>query len=325
MNPSVTEQKRQALLNFIQSNLAPEPAVQAVIGIGSIATGRMRPGSDIDALIFLAPFDLYIVPAEFIWLPHDDSFHSIFSKEPGVQEAGIQFDFTRIDWQEWSKPSFVWSEGRRVELAEGWIAFDRDGAVGQLIAAQTDYTENIRTQRLDEALVWLGQHLKWDDPQELWQSLGPTIAHDRLHAAYTYLVQALFAYNRRWQPWRNREMSYLLNLPWLPKEFAQRVLIALNAPGHDYASYHAQFLMLRTLFDEILAQLVHDGCYASDDPISEAFMRRAEEPGRAWNMVEWNVVHQNRQSTYVKYRDAERPGSITPETGVTSKKTRRKP
>lgn len=183
-----------------------------------------------------------------------------------------------------------------MELAEGWIAFDRVGAVSQLIATRTAYSDQIRMERLDEALVWLDQHLKWDDPQELWQSLGPAIAHDRLHAAYDYLVQALFAYNRRWRPWRNREMSYLLKLPWLPDEFAQRVLTALNAPGHDYAGYYARFTMLRTLFDEVRAQLVQAGLYAPDDPVGEAFVRRAEEPGRAWNMDEWNAVHRNRQT-----------------------------
>lgn len=296
MRTSVTDQKRHELLDFIQTNLASEPAIQAVIGIGSIATGRMRPGSDIDAIIFLDPFDPYIVPAEFIWLPSANSFHSIFTQEPGVQEGGIQFDFTRVDLKAWRHPGFVWPEGRQAELTEGWIAFDRAGTVGQLIAELTAYSDAVRMERLDEALVWLDQHLKWDDPQELWQSLTPAIAHDRLHAAYGYLVQALFAYNRRWRPWRNREMSYLLKLPWLPDEFAQRVLTALNAPGPDYAGYQARFTMLRTLFDEVRAQLVQDGLYAPDDPVGEAFVRRAEEPGRAWNMDEWNAVHRNRQT-----------------------------
>lgn len=289
-----TVQKRQQLVDFIRRVLQPETVVQAVIGIGSIATGQMRPGSDIDAIIFFDPYDAYIVPAESVWLPQDGTFHSIFSEEHGVQEHGVQFDFTRCALTEWADPAFVWPEARRAELAEGWFAFVRTDAVRQMIMARTRYSDATRTERLDDALVWLDQHLKWSDPQELWESLGPAIAHDRLHAAYDYLVQAIFAYNRRWRPWGNREMSYLLKLPWLPHEFAARVLTALNAPSHDYAGYQARFAMLRALFDDLLEQLVCDGLYPQDDPVGEAFVRSAEEPGRAWNMAEWNAKHQKR-------------------------------
>jgi len=121
-----------------------------------------------------------------------------------------------------------------------------------------------------------------------WQSLGPLRAHDRLAAAYDCLVQALFAGNRRWRPWRNREMSYLLALPWLPDDFEARVLSALNAPAHDPAGYAARVAALRGLFADILARLVADGDYPADDPIGAAFVRSHEEPGRAWNMDAWN-------------------------------------
>ena len=97
MTPSATIRKRQELMNFIELELLPEPAVQAVIGIGSIANGLARPDSDIDAVVFLDPFDTYITPAEFVWCPSDKSFHSIFSDVPGVGE-GIQFDFRRFNF-----------------------------------------------------------------------------------------------------------------------------------------------------------------------------------------------------------------------------------
>ncbi len=63
-------------MNFIEIELAREPAVQAVIGIGSIASGLARADSDIDAVVFLDPFDAYIIPAEFVWHPSDRSFCS---------------------------------------------------------------------------------------------------------------------------------------------------------------------------------------------------------------------------------------------------------
>ena len=293
MTISVTSRKRQELRSFIELELAPEPAVQTVIGIGSIANGLARPDSDIDAIIFLDPFDPYITPAEFVWCPSDTSFHSIFSDEPGVEE-GIQFDFQRFDFLQWANPSFEWPEGRCSELREGWLAFDRSGQAANLIAARTTYTDAMRTSRLDEAITYLDQHLSVNKPQVRWDSLGSLIAHDRLQAAYEYLVQALFAYNRRWRPWRNREMSSLLALPWLPEDFANRVPGAWSISSPDYACYMNRVEVLRSLFQELTTRLVQEGMYG-DDFIGEAFIRSHDEPGRAWNMDAWNVKHAERR------------------------------
>jgi hypothetical protein len=108
-----------------------------------------------------------------------------------------------------------------------------------------------------------------------------------------YLVQALFALNRRWQPWRSREMSYLLRLPWLPDGFAEDVLVLLNAPAHDYSGYQLRGATLAGYFQAVMDKLVQDKCYTGD-PVSEAFIRRHDEPGRDWNIVEWVRLHQQR-------------------------------
>jgi hypothetical protein len=306
LTTAATTQKKQDLMTFIERELVPEPAVQAVIGIGSIASGLAQPDSDIDAIIFLDPLDWYIVPAEFIWCPDDGSFHSIFSPEPGLEE-GIQFDFARFDLVQWADQSYEWSEERCAELHEGWMAFDRSGQVVELIAMRTAYTDKIRTAKLDEALTWLDQHLSGDRPQRRWESLGSVIAHDRLQAAYEYLVQALFAYNRRWRPWRNREASSLLALPWLPEGFADRVLVALNAPACDYTGYLTRMDALRALFQDLTNRLVADGEYG-DDVIGEAFIRSHDEPGWAWNMDQWNTEHLERSAERRPTTGWSRPG-----------------
>ena len=292
MITTATIQKRQDLMTFIERELAPEPSVQAIIGIGSVATGLARPNSDIDAIVFLDPFDWYVVPAEFKWRPADGSFHSIFSPEAGLEES-IPFDFARLDLAQWIDPSYDWPEGRCAEMCAGLVVFTRSRQIAELIAARTAFTDEIRTAKLDEAITWLDQHLSDDKPQLCWDSLGPVIAHDRLQAAYNYLVQALFAYNRRWRPWRNREMFSLLALPWLPEDFAGRVLTALNAPSSDYAGYLARADVLRVLFRDLINCLVADGDYG-DDVISEAFIRSHDEPGRSWNIDEWNMKHLER-------------------------------
>lgn len=287
MTPA-TEIKRRDLLAFIERVLKPEPAVQAVIGIGSIATGRMRSDSDIDVIIFLNPLDWYIVPAEFLWRPSDSAFHSIFSEDDDVQAEGIPLDCLRLDWVQWSDPTFSWPEGRRAELQDGWLAYDRHGEAARLIAKRTAYPETLRLSRLDEAIVWLDQHLADNGPEERWRNLEMAVAHDRLQAAFDYLAQALFAYNHHWQPWRNRRMDSLLQLPWLPRNFSERVIIAGNAPGLSYDDYVAQADELRALFQELCDRLVDVGLY-SNAIVDQAFMRSHEEPGYAWSMAEWNA------------------------------------
>jgi len=287
-----TEEKRVQFIAFVNQLFASEEAVRGVVGIGSLASGHMRPGSDLDAIIFLDPFDLYIVPAEAIWQPTEDKFYSIFDSEQ--QCGGLQIDFLRLPFQQWAKPDFIWPEERRAELSNGWIAYDPGGAIARLIAQKTVYDDTLRLNRLDEAIVWLDELLSGETPAQVWHSLGPVIAHDRLQAAYRNLVEGLFAYNRQWRIWRNREMNVLLNLAWLPPDFATRVLTAVTPPNPTFDGYMARATALRALFADLLTQLIANGDY-SHAPIDQAFMRLHEEPGRAWNMDEWNKFRSARK------------------------------
>ena len=292
MTTSATIQKRQDLMAFIERVLVHDPAVQAVIGTGSIASGLARPDSDIDAIVFLDPYDLHVVPAESKWCPSDGSFHSIM--EPAPEPECLQLDFARFDLAQWSDPSFEWPEERCAELCEGWMAFDRFGKVAKLIEARTTFTDDIRNARLDLALIMLDQHLSDGGAESRWENLGAVVAHDRLQAAYEHLVSALFAYNRRWRLWRDREMSSLLTLPWLPDGFEGQILTASNAPALDHDGYLKRVETLRDLFRALTARLLADGDY-KDNAVFEAFERMKEEPGRAWNMDEWNRKHAERK------------------------------
>jgi hypothetical protein len=96
----------------------------------------------------------------------------------------------------------------------------------------------------------------------------------------------LFACNRRWRPWKTREMTTLLQLPWLPSSFADYGLDALVAPSSDYHGYCGRSQARKSMFEGVMVQLISDGTYGRD-PVTEAFIRSHDEPGRAWNMQEW--------------------------------------
>jgi hypothetical protein len=289
-----TIRKRRDLLIVVGRLLQPEACVQAVVGVGSIATNTARPGSDIDALVFMQPLDEYVVPAESIWCPWDDSFHSIFTDDTRVQDEGIQLDLTLCDLDQWRRDESIWTDGQRAGLSGAWIAFDRTGEVTALLAERTRYGDALRSRHLDAAVVALDQLLLHDAPRQAWESHGPLVAFDRLDAAVDALLQALFALNGRWLPWRERRMTHVLRLPWLPGGFEERALAALNAPTPDRDGFLARAGTLNALFVEVLAELQREGVYGAD-PIGEAFVRSHEDdPGRTWNMSAWTDLRKAR-------------------------------
>jgi hypothetical protein len=79
----------------------------------------------------------------------------------------------------------------------------------------------------------------------------------------------------------------MCRLPWLPDDYERRMLFAMNGPSLDEDGYAERVNMLREISNEIVTKLQQEGIYG-EDPASEAFIRTHDEPGRAWNMQEWN-------------------------------------
>ena len=285
----ITQKKREELELYIEKEILTDTAVQGIVVIGSVAKGIARADSDIDAVVFLDPFDLYAVPAESKWRPEAGTFHSIFANLPDA----IQLDFHRVDLAQWEAPSFAWPESLCAELNEGWVAFDRNGRIHPLIAERTAYKDEIRQQRLDEAIIHFDWLLDEETTEQTWHNLGPVVAHYRLHSAFEYLVQGLFAYNRHWRTLKSRELADLVELPWLPDQFEEQLLPAMNAIGTDHAAYEQRVTQLRQFFNALVDQCQQDGLYQK--VVDEAFIRQHEEPGRAWNMEAWSRKHNDRR------------------------------
>jgi hypothetical protein len=287
---AATQQKRTDLSRFVLQEVIAETSVQGMVVIGSVAKGTARFDSDIDAVVFLEPVDLFAVPAECKWKPDEGTFHGIFSDV----ENAIQLDFHRIDLKEWSEPTHVWPESICAELSEGWLAFDRHGDIQKLIAERTYFSDDIRQTRLDGAFARLDWLLNDTTTERTWEMFGAKIAHYRLHSAFDYLVQALFAYNYRWRTLKSRELSDLLKLPWLPEVFDEQLLLATNALGGTQDGYQQRVRLLQHFFNELVTKCQADGLYG-DRPVSEAFVRQHDEPGRDWNMNEWSKQHSERR------------------------------
>ncbi len=288
MKPTAaTEKKRQDLQLVIDHFVKPVPAFRAVIAVGSVGTGQAREESDIDAVFFMDPVDRDILPTEAIWCPWDDTFHSIFVDDTRIQRDGIQLDLMFRDLRQWSQEAFDWPEPDKAGLARGWFAFDREGIVEPLVRRRTEYDDGTRKQRLDAFLLAVDAELVDDRPEETWDRYGPVVALRRLEYALDAIVGGLFAYNRCWRFYRDRETAFLLQLSWLPRNFAERFHGALQASSPDKQGFMGRATATRIIAADLIKQLQSDGEYGAE-PFSEAFVRTHDEPGRAWNLDEWN-------------------------------------
>lgn len=285
-----TEQKRSQLAAYIQTEVVQETSIQGIVVVGSVAKGTARSDSDIDAVVFLEPYDLYAVPAESKWQPDTRKYYGIFRD---VRDC-LQLDFfQRVDLRRWSQPTYVWPESICAELREGWLAFDRTDHIQKLIAEKTAYNNEIQQQRLDDALVKLDWLLKDETIERTWDTLGAAVAHYRLHSAFDYLISALFACNRRWRTLPSRELADLANLRWLPQNFGEQLLKLTNALTQTKEGYLERAESLQDCFEEVVALCRQDGLYG-ENAVNEAFVRLYDEPGRNWNMDEWNKIHNSR-------------------------------
>jgi hypothetical protein len=287
MATAATERKRSDLLFLIDKLLRAHCEVEGVVAVGSVGTGHAQITSDIDAIIFMDPIDHFIVPAESIWCPWDDSFHSIFIQDEKIQADGIHLDAMLRDLGQWSDRSFIWPEYDRAGLADGWVAFDRSSKVAKLIESRTCYDNDTRISRLDEFILSVDNEIEQNDLERNWERYGPFVCFGRLDAVWDSIIAGLFAYNRRWRFHRDRESDFVCRLNWLPANFQERIMDAVYGVSVNQDGYLRRAQRLQEISAEIITALKEEGLYG-DDPASEAFIRSHADPGRAWNMAEWN-------------------------------------
>jgi hypothetical protein len=76
-------------------------------------------------------------------------------------------------------------------------------------------------------------------------------------------------------------------LRWLPGEFEAQLLKLTNALIENKQGYLARAKSLKYCYEEVVAVCQQDGIYGKN-AVDEAFIRLHDEPGRDWNMGDWN-------------------------------------
>ena len=280
-------ERTTALLDvFIERHLLPVDSFVGAVLLGSRAHGEARPSSDVDVIFIFEEVDERVVPGEFVWVPEDDSFHSIF--EHGVDRtSALQIDAVnrRLSWREFDTD---WPDALRHDLSAARVLFERGRDVSGVIASRTRYGDELRIERLGEATRWAEYHLT-DWRLEGWVERGGWLcANDQIDAAFEQLISALHAYNRSWLPWRYRRLKSTLGLSWLPAEFTKDVDALQRLTAHDAQTLGTRAAHVARPLSELLRRVDEEGLTPA---LSSAAARPFSGLGFASTMDAWRREH----------------------------------
>lgn len=266
---------------FVNRKLSGWPEFTAALIVGSVAHGEARPDSDVDCIFIFDHMNHAIVPAEFVWNPESDTYHTIFEIE-ATEVNGIQVDADRVELEEFMNRD--WSEDLKHDLSHALVIYDRFDTVAPAINARLKYPDSLRFSRVQHHLLWAAYHLEeWR--LSGWLSRGGLeSAHDQITAALEEIIQLLHAYNREWLPPRYRWIVSAQNLDWLPDTFAKSVVEVITHVTPDPQSLLKRQRTLNSILDSIRGQLEFDGLLAS--PV-EAFVASHPDLGYAHNFDDW--------------------------------------
>ncbi len=276
---------------FVRRKLEVWPEFVAALVVGSVAHGEARADSDVDCVLVFDTLDEAIVPAEFVWVPATDTYHTIFEVEAS-DVGGIQIDAKRVALADFRGQE--WPESFKHELAHAIVLSDRRQSVAAILEGRLAYPESLRLSRIRDHVGWAGYYL------EEWRLLswldrgGIEGAHDQLTAAFEEIIQLLHTYHREWMPWRYRWMVSAQRLPWLPDDYARRVVEVTSriaATKESVLTRRSEFVLM---LDTILDRLESEGLLAGLD---EAFIASHPGLGYAHNFDAWREAHRELRGT----------------------------
>jgi predicted nucleotidyltransferase len=115
-----------------------------------------------------------------------------------------------------------WSMDRRWSFSEAKIYYDPYGELRRLLKEKCRYRKRERRWLIMEGTVqseWFANRLP-----KVWVSRGDMLsAHAMFGYGVSYLLQAVFAINKRLIPYKKWDLNYSRKLPWLPDRFHEKL------------------------------------------------------------------------------------------------------
>ena len=273
--------------NFVERKLTIWPEFTAALVVGSVATGEARSDSDVDCILIFDKFNEGIVPAEFVWNPSTDTFHTIFDVE-ATDVGGVQVDANRVELSNFLNQE--WSDDLKHDLAHALMIYDRHQTVSQAIEEKLSYSDTLRISRIQNHLGWASYHLEEWRLQGWVERGGIESAHDQITAALEQIIQLLHAYNREWLPSRYRWLVSTSRLKWLPTKCLENLRDAICQVSPDKESLLKRRSVLISVLNSIRKKLEEDDLLSS--PL-DAFVADHPGLGYAHNFDSWLEEHQS--------------------------------
>lgn len=276
----------ELMRRFVHDKLEVWPEFVAALIVGSVAHGEATSDSDVDCVLVFDDLDEAMVPAEFVWVPATDAYHTIFEVE-ACEVGGIQIDANRVALDDLRRQE--WPEGFKHDLAHALVLYDRHQAVAEVIQERVAYPESLRLSRIRDHVGRAAYYLEERRLLGWLERGGIAGAHDQLTAAFEELIQLLHAYNGEWLPWRYRWMVSAQRLSWLPDDYPQRAVEVTSRIEANKDSVLTRRSEIGSLLDDILDRLHSEGLSARPDG---AFIAAHPGLGYAHNFDAWREAHQ---------------------------------
>ncbi len=225
--------------------------VAGVVLLGGYARGSVDEHSDIDLAIFVDDEHSRVPVGERWWHSYDVD-HMVFHLN---------------SWRQAS-----WSQEQRQAFSEGRVLYDPQRRIERLLNEKVVFPDDERKLIIVTRIMYLAFYgityrkkstwrgYKLSLPPDLWLRRGcAPCAHLTLPHCLNLLIELLFAYNRKFIPDLKWRLYRAYDLPWLPKDFRQRINEILVTRGLTANDFRRRLSLLNSLYDQTIDEIASDG------------------------------------------------------------------
>lgn len=262
---NIKDSIRERIMPFVE-RLKSKSEVEGIVLLGGLSNNDYRnfmdKFSDVDISIFLSidsnqysehgrlePKIQEILPA---WLPNFE-FHVPFAEnmiEINVHQQIIEFEENKNKtWDEAKKEAYAYS-------AE--IIYDKKGRVKRLINEKVRFNEAHRKLRLAQLLGQYQWYVRINPLRQIERGFLEN-AHDLLNEGVEMFMEALYLFNRRYRPHKKWRIAMSFDLPWLPKEYQEKLRASMKVEGFGQESILRRRECLIELFEELQQAVTDEG------------------------------------------------------------------
>lgn len=242
--PNIKENMRRLIEPFL-INLKQKEEILAILILGGMSSNNKRHHLDIYSDIDIA---IFIEKKENIpdYIPNYEFY--LFDKDNRKVEINVHEMIISVE------EKIEWDEGKKEAYKHAEYYFEKDDRVRKLINFKIALEEEYRKNRL--ALI-IGQY-KWFveiNPLRAIKRGFNINAIELLNKGIELFYEALFLYNREYQPHPKWRFELSCDLSWTPNNYRKKMEKAILTKGTTEKEILKKRKYIITLFEELLTKL----------------------------------------------------------------------